>query len=278
MTSVDTTHEMTLTVLGSSASAPEAGDACSGYLVRQGETRLLLDCGSGVLGELRKHASYADLTAIIITHFHPDHYLDLIPMRYGMRYGLEDPVSPRLLVPPGGIDYLAGVGNAIRKSPGFFANAYQLEEYDPDAEVRIGDLTVTFQRTTHDEPTWACAVQGAHRFVYTSDTQESRDVERFAADADLLLCEATYPAPAGNLTEGSANHLTSHQAGVLAHTAGVRQLMLTHFWPGLDRSIFREEAARAYGAPVLLARPGLTVPVAVPDASADASHETLLEA
>ena len=204
------TSDMTLTVLGSSASSPDAGDACAGYLVRQGSTQLLLDCGSGVLGNLRLVTEIESLSAIVISHFHPDHYLDLIPMRYGLRYGFAEPIRPRLLVPPGGIAYLEGVGKAIRNAPGFFANAFQLSEYDPLAEVQVDDFTLSFQRTTHDEPTWACSVQGSAHLVYTADTQESHEVERFAAGADLLVCESTYPAPAGEFTEGRANHLTSH--------------------------------------------------------------------
>lgn len=252
---------MTVTVLGSSASSPDAGDACSGYLVQQGATNILLDCGSGVLGNLRQVTTLESLDAIVISHFHPDHYLDLIPMRYGLRYGLSDPVRPRLFVPPGGIEFLAGVGWAIRNAPAFFETAFHLSEYDPGASLRIHDLAITFQRTTHDEPTWACAIEGTARLVYTADTQPSPDLERFAAGADLLVCEATYPAPAGALTPGSANHLTSHQAGELARSAQVHNLMLTHFWPGLDRALFAEEAGRAFGASVILATPGLIQPI-----------------
>jgi ribonuclease BN (tRNA processing enzyme) len=250
---------MELIVLGSSASSPDAGDACAGYLVRQGDTELLLDCGSGVLGNLRKVTAVDRLAAIVISHFHPDHFLDLVPMRYGLQYGWDTAMRPRVIVPPGGKEYLAGVGTALRRNPGFFANSFEIEEFDPDATAMVGDFTLSFQRTTHDEPTWACAVQGDNRLVYTADTRESPDLERFATGADLLLCEATYPERAGALP--SHNHLTSHQAGGLARRANVRELVLTHFWPGLDRSPFSEEAERAFGAPVILARPGLTVPV-----------------
>ena len=250
---------MELIVLGSSASSPDAGDACAGYLVCQGQTQVLLDCGRGVLGQLRKVTSVDRLTAIVISHFHPDHFIDLVPMRYGLRYGWDSAVRPRVVVPPGGLRYLAGVGAALRGSPGFFVDSFDVEEFDPGEELTIGDFTLTFQQTTHDEPTWACAVQGTRRLVYTADTQESTDLEDFAKGADLLLCEATYPVRAGALP--SDNHLTSHQAGELARRAGVGEVVLTHFWPGLDRSPFAEEAERAFGAPVTLARPGLTVPV-----------------
>jgi len=259
---------MELIILGSSASSPDAGDACAGYLVRQGDTEVLLDCGSGVLGQLRRHTSVDRLSAIVISHFHPDHFIDLVPMRYGLRYGLSGAARPRVLVPPGGRSYLAGVGQALRGNPEFFERSFDLHEYDPRAALPIGELSLSFQRTTHDVPTWACAVDGDARLVYTADTQASAELEAFARDADLLLCEATYPASAGELP--SHNHLTSRQAGELARRAGARQLVLTHFWPGIDRSIFAAEAERAFEAPVMLARPGLTVPVSGAQALAEA--------
>lgn len=123
--------------------------------------------------------------------------------------------------------------------------------------MTVGDFLLSFQQTTHDEPTWACAVQGTHRLVYTADTQASIELERFAAGADLLLCEATYPAGLTDLP--SANHLTSRQAGRLARAAAARTLVLTHFWPGLDRAQYAAEAADEFDAPVLLAQPGLSV-------------------
>jgi ribonuclease BN (tRNA processing enzyme) len=255
---------MSVTVLGSSASSPDAGDACAGYLVRQGGTCLLLDCGPGVLGNLRRFVDVAELDAIVISHFHPDHFLDLIPMRYGLRYGLDPDRAtprPRVFLPPGGIAYLRGVGRALRGNPAFFDASFDLAEFDPGAAIVIGALELTFCRTTHDEPTWATAVRGEGCFVYTADTRESASLARFAMYADLLLCEATYPASLAGQTAGSEHHLTSHAAGLLAREAWVRQLMLTHFWPGIDRNLFAEEAERAFGAPVTLARPGLVQPV-----------------
>lgn len=249
---------MDLTVLGSSASSPAAGNACAGYLVRQSDTEILLDCGSGVLGKLRQFTEVERLSAIVISHFHPDHYLDLIPMRYGLRYGPRPGATPapkpRVLVPPGGIAFLERLGQALRGSAQFFNTSFTIDEYDPATIVTVGAFTLAFQRTTHDEPAWACAVQGTHRLVYTADTQASSDLERFAAGADLLLCESTYPADIADLP--SANHLSAADAGRLARAAGVRSLMLTHFWPGIELGRFAAEGAAAFGAPVMLAEPG----------------------
>lgn len=250
---------MELVVLGSSAATPAPGDACSGYLVRQGGTQLLLDCGSGVLSRLVAETSPEALTAIVISHFHPDHYLDLVAMRYALRYGAPGGEAPLLLVPPGGAAFLRRLGAALRGKEDFFSGSFCLAEYDASTSARVGGFELAFCRTTHDEPTWATAVTGRGRLVYTADTRPSRDLERFAQDADLLLCECTYPADAGDIP--ADNHLTSGDAGRLGRAAGVRQLLLTHFWPTFDRDRFRIEAEHAFGRPVTLAAPGLRLTI-----------------
>lgn len=254
------TTSMEITVLGSSASSPDSGDACAGYLVRHGQTELLVDCGSGVVGKLREHTTVERLTAIVISHFHPDHFLDLITLRYGLRYGFGEPVRPRLIVPPGGIEHLTAIGVALRNQPAYFTGSYELEEYEPAGELSAGDLRLRFCRTTHDIPTYAMAIGGSGRtLVYTADTRESAELETFAANADLLLCESTYPESDG--APPSGNHLTSIQAGELGRRAGARRLVLTHFWPGIERSCFAREAERTFGAPVEIARSGLRLTI-----------------
>lgn len=251
---------MDLTILGASASFPAPGDACSGFLLRDGETRLLIDCGSGTLSRLVTEIDLAELSAIVITHFHPDHFLDLIPMRYGLRYGMAAVAPLPLFLPPGGRDYLRGVGQAMRSAPGMFEQTFAIAEYDPSGAAGIGEFELRFQRTTHDIPTWAVSVQGIGRFVYSADTQACPELETFAAGADLFLCESTYPADAGDLP--SDNHLTSIEAGRLAQRAGVGRLVLTHFWPSFARDRFRPGAEVAFAGPVTLAEAGLRLTIA----------------
>lgn len=249
-------------VLGSSASAPAPGDACSGYLVRCGSTRLLLDCGSGTLGQLMLEGEHpSSLSAIVITHFHPDHYLELVTMRYALRYACGTPARPLLLVPPGGCSFLSGLGDALRANQSFFDASFDVQEYDPSVTRLVDDLQLEFCRTTHDEPNWAIGLSGpdGERLVYTGDTRVCEDLEHFAENADLLVCESTYPS---ELEEPpSDNHLTSGQAGQLAQRAHVRQLLLTHFWPEFPRECFRPGAEAAFGDTVELAHPGLKVSV-----------------
>ena len=71
---------MRLTVLGKSPSWQDAGGACSGYLLQEGETTVLLDCGNGVFGKLRQRVDYVDVDAVVLSHLHADHFLDLVPV------------------------------------------------------------------------------------------------------------------------------------------------------------------------------------------------------
>ncbi len=93
---------MKLTILGSSAAYPKAGGACSGYLVEEGKTRLLVDCGTGVLSNLQKLFALKDVGHIVISHLHADHCFDLIPYRYALMRPVHKGIHPRLYLPPGG--------------------------------------------------------------------------------------------------------------------------------------------------------------------------------
>ena len=77
---------MRLTVLGKSPSWQDAGGACSGYLIEESDTRVLLDCGNGVFGKLRERMDYVDVDAVVISHLHADHIMDLVPYASGLIY------------------------------------------------------------------------------------------------------------------------------------------------------------------------------------------------
>ena len=118
---------MRLTVLGKSPSWQDAGGACSGYLIEEGEHLLLLDCGNGVFGKLRQHCDYVDVDTVAISHLHADHFLDLVPYSYALTYaprqqpvpvpphpGTDQPARPRLVAPPGAAATFRRVAGAWR--------------------------------------------------------------------------------------------------------------------------------------------------------------------
>ena len=239
---------MELTVLGCAGSfnGPKGG-ACSGYLIRSGETSIWLDCGNGTFGHLQQHIAAEDLTAVVITHEHPDHCVDIYGLHVLMRYGLEREGLP-VIAPEGLADHL---GQLVG---GDWGNAFAWRGIDESEPVAIGDLSMRFSRTDHPPPTYAVeASANGKRLVYTSDTGPGWSVDAFAPGADLVLSEATYL----HGEKPAEIHLSAREAGLAARNAGARRLMLTHLWPRLDPHLAVDEGSDAYGEPVVLAAPHL---------------------
>jgi ribonuclease BN (tRNA processing enzyme) len=239
--------DVELTVLGCSGSfgAP-AGGACSGYLVRAGAQTFWLDCGNGTFTNLQQHANPADLTAVIITHSHPDHCVDLYGLHVLNKYGLERVGLP-VYAPE-------GVEKQLEVLVGEWTDTFDWRMVGDGDRVEMDDVALCFSRTDHPPPT--NAVEIAHegkRLVYTADTGPGWSCEAFGPGADLVLSEATYQhddirAPI---------HLSARQAGESAHAARARHLMLTHLWPAVDPIASVEEGSEAFGKAVVLAAPHL---------------------
>ena len=256
-----------LRVLGKSPAWQDAGGACSGYLVSTGELRLLLDCGSGVLGKLRSVCDYAEVDAIVVSHLHADHILDLVPYASGLTYaprhqpvpvdrwpGTDNPPHPRLLAPPGAREAFRRLCAASGMREQHIETAFRLEEYDPGAAVSVGDFELTFQPVPHFLPTQAVGIaDGGGRLTYSADSSPSDALCAFAQGTDLLLIEATLPRPE---REGPRGHLTPQEAGEHARRAGARRVVLTHISDELDADWARREAERAFGGPVDVAVEG----------------------
>jgi ribonuclease BN (tRNA processing enzyme) len=263
---------MRLTVLGKSPSWQDAGGACSGYLLEEAGTLVLIDCGNGVFGKLRERIDYVDVDAVVISHLHADHFLDLVPFSYALTYaprqqpvpvdrwpGTDSPARPALHVPPGGqaaFRRLAGTWGPEE----LIENAFTLREYDPAERVEIGPLEVSFQAVPHFTETYAMSFTDneGHRIVYGADSRPTDALSEFARGADLLLVEATLPRPERT---GMRGHLTPAEAGELARAAGASRVVLVHISDELDWDWARDEAAAAFGGPVEVARQGATYEV-----------------
>ncbi|HUF84560.1 MAG TPA: MBL fold metallo-hydrolase [Acidimicrobiia bacterium] len=243
---------MDLTVLGCSGSygAP-VGGACSGYLVRAGNTTVWLDCGNGTFVNLQQHVAVEDLDAVVITHEHPDHCVDLYGLHVLFHYGLERTGFPVYV--PEGLDTKLGV-----MVGGDWGSTFDWHAIGDGDGLTLGDLAVRFSRTDHPPPTYAVEMTGdGRRLVYTADTGPNWTVGAFGDGADLVLSEATYQEG----DKGWALHLTAAEAGKAAREAGARRLMLTHLWPQLDAKASVEEGSDAFGDAVTLAAPHLVTTI-----------------
>jgi ribonuclease BN (tRNA processing enzyme) len=243
-----------LTVLGKSPAWQDAGGACSGYLIEGGGACVLLECGSGVFGKLRAVRDYADVDAVVLSHLHADHVLDLVPYASALTYAPRRSPRPRLLAPPGAREAFRRLSAAAGMREEHIEHAFALEEYDPAAGAEIGGLRVRFQPVPHFLPTNAVEVAGdGARITYSADSSPSDDLCAFAAGTDLLLIEATLPQPE---QEGPRGHLTPAEAGQHGARAGARRLVLTHISDELDGDWARAEAEKAFGGTVDLAHEG----------------------
>jgi ribonuclease BN (tRNA processing enzyme) len=252
---------MYLTILGASAAAQNPGGACSSYLIREGETTVVLDMGSGAFANLQRYVAPDRVTAVVLSHLHADHVLDLMPYRYWLEFQGERPAQrPRLLVPPGGHAALLGISGLQDPSPAFFSDLFDLAEYDPAQPLTVGELAITFHAVRHAPHTYGMrlSVRG-HVLAYSADTGPFTSLPEVARDADLFLCENANPDDSD-----FALHLKPREAGAYARQAGARRLVLTHRWHlyGLDAA--QRAAADAFGGPVALAREGETYTVGVP--------------
>ena len=234
---------MRLTILGSGAACPPGGGASSGYLVESGASRLLLDCGPGVVSALLALRPRCDIDAVLISHMHADHFIDLLPLRFRLCRDLCGPDSRRvrLLLPPGGGEVLSNVIAAVSFPADFLANTFLIEEYEPGGAAEIGELRAEFAVGIHYVPAFAARLEdGASALVYTGDTAPSREIERLAAGASALLAEATLTEPETGEDRG---HMTPLQAAEMACAASVGRLYLTHFWFDADRERACREAS-----------------------------------
>ena len=242
---------MELTVLGCSGSygAP-AGGACSAYLVRAGDQTIWMDCGNGSFANLQQHADPSDLTAVVITHGHPDHCVDLYGLHIMYRYGLEGRGLP--------VYAAEGVEKTLEVLVGSFGETFDWHTVHDGDRVELGDAALRFSRTDHPPPTVAVEItHDGKRLVYTADTGPGWSVDAFGPGADLVLSEATY------LHDDIRTklHVSARQAGELARDAQARRLMITHLWPTIDPLASVEEASEAFGREVTLAAPHLSTHV-----------------
>src|ERR687892_2686164 len=130
-----------LTVVGCSPAWPNPGGAQSGYLV-EGPGRLLLDCGPGVLARLRERDGWPQVDAVVITHFHLDHWGDLVPWVWGSMFGLGRGLPrPEFWVRESGRPKLEDFGTRLG-FPDMFDRCFEVKLYREGEPFRAAGLEV----------------------------------------------------------------------------------------------------------------------------------------
>jgi ribonuclease BN (tRNA processing enzyme) len=245
-----------ITVLGKSPAWQDADGACSGYLVEAGDRCLLLDCGNGVFGKLRALGDFTHVCAVVISHLHADHFIDLVPYAYALAYSHQARAAgsrPLLYAPPGARETFRRITGAWDAEE-LIEQAFELHEYDPGRELALDPLRVRFHEVPHFIRTHAVQVRAdGVSFTYGADCRPNDAIVDFARETDLLMLESTLEHPEEGPRRG---HLTPGEAGEHAARAGARRLVLTHMSADHDAAQAQAEAERTFGAAVELAREG----------------------
>lgn len=256
--------ESRLVVLGGCGAWPEPGRACSGFLLEHDGFRVALDLGYGTLPRLLSllgSTTAVGLDAIIVTHDHPDHVVDLHGLFRARLYDGRQEPRIALYAPEAVLERITGLEDSDRSTAELVfmwrplpAGAYEvgpfrleswlLPHYVPNAGVRLSTPTLTV--------------------AYTGDTGPDPALAELGRDADLYIVDATdrrQQAGDSPAAPGPPMNLTAREAGEAAAAAAAKRLMLTHFWPGNDRDRSREAAAEVFFGEVLIADEGAVLPL-----------------
>ena len=242
---------LSVTVLGSSGSYASVDNPCSGYLLRSEGATVLLDCGPGTLGPLQEHVAPSELSAIVLTHCHPDHWLELPVMRNVLKY-----FDPAEGVPVYGTACTRDMDMSVTLPSPHHPDPFEWKIIDGSSCLDIGDLRLRFATTDHPVETLAVRVDHEGRsFACSSDSGPAWSFRSLGDDLDVAFADASHLS---TLAGRGIPHMSAREAGHNGRDSGVGRLVLTHLVPGSDPDAHRTEAAAAYGGPVDVALPGRT--------------------
>lgn len=215
---------MKFTVLGRCGPFPRASEACSGYLVRAGQTQLLMDCGAGVLPRLRSVTDIRALDAIALSHLHYDHCADMAVLRYALEQLPRAPLPVYCPTEP-------AQALAIFDSP-----VFDIRPLKDGMRADVGALSLRFHAVNHPVPTFGIHIESSanntiESLFYTGDTGWFDGLVPLCQGADALLCDCCFTGEDENRPNF---HLSGRQAAFLAREAGARALYATHLFGGAD--------------------------------------------
>ncbi len=247
-----------LTVLGASAAwAERPCRPSSSYLVEVGTEAIVLDLGQGSLGSLFAERDPSTLLAVVVSHMHGDHHVDLIPLRNLLRFGYDEPRSIGLHAPAG-----------LRQRYDAFTGEVGFLDILPGPDVaegrrQIGPFGIEAQRVTHSDQSHAFRVTDASAprgpgLVYSGDCGRADDLLPLIHEGDTVLCEAFWSTLEPIL---GANHLSAAEAADVARRGGAAHLILTHILEAHDPQAALAAARGVFSGPVQLAEPGLRLDI-----------------
>ena len=247
---------MHLEVIGAGPAYTDRPDATgAAYLIRSGDASVLLDLGQGSFARLAATLDPATLDAVVISHLHPDHFIDLVPLRHYLRW--EKPRRRLRVIGPAGLGERL---DALHDEPGFSAAALDIEPLGRGT-FQVGAFEIHADRVTHTESSFGFRVSLATRsgpdespgLVYSGDCGRAEDLDVLARPGDTLLSEVSFgPGP----VVPGAGHLDGPAVGDLATRVAARRVLLTHLQMGFDVAATVESVRARFDGPVEMVVPG----------------------
>lgn len=236
---------MKISIIGHWGGFPQVGEATSGYLIEHNGFKLLLECGSGVVSSLQKLTDLGDINAVLISHYHYDHFCDIGPMQYARLIKTQlGQVNKTLPV--------------YAPKDSMFFNQMTLDDYtkgfqfDETSNLNIGPFKISFIKNIHPVSSYSIKIECDSKILtFSSDTSYFENLCDFFAESDILLCECSFY---GNMDGTKAGHLNSKQAGTIAQKANVKKLVLTHLPHFGELNDLIKEAGEFYKGEIVLAK------------------------
>jgi len=252
---------MHLDVIGAGpAYTDRPGATGASYLVRADDARILLDLGHGSFARLAATIDPATLDAVVISHLHPDHFIDLVALRHYLRW--EKPRRRVRVIGPAGLEERL---DALHDEPGFSAASLDIEPLT-EGTMAVGGFAIQTARVTHTESSFGFRVSdpdgsdisAAPGLVYSGDCGRAGDLDGLIRPGDVLLSEVSFgPGP----VIPGAGHLDGPEVGDLANRARAGRVLLTHLQMGYDRDATVASVRARFDGPVELVDPGFTTVV-----------------
>lgn len=247
---------MQIRTIGCWTPYPRTMEACSGYLVSTGSANLLLDCGHGVAALFTRWLPAEQLDAVVISHFHPDHYADLYAVRHMIRSALylgkrKQPLPVYMPAEP------AHLYEEFAAMP-----ELQVNTLTASSSFMVGDMQIQPFAGRHSLPSFGFRVENQNRsLVYTGDTSFSQSLmDEVSKGTDLLLSECTLTVAESEISQ-QLGHLSTIEVGRMAREGKVGLLLATHFWPGYEVSMLQREVEQVYQGKLIMAASTLAVSI-----------------
>jgi len=246
--------KMITTILGSGTCVPSLERSSCSILIRGESAHILVDAGPGTMAQLLKvGVQINDIDIIVLSHFHVDHCAELAPFLFATKYAGLKRNTPLILMGGEGLAVLIErLNQAYGKTLEFPEGMLKVIELAETGSMALGfeGINLDYARVNHKPESRALRFSDGTGFslVYSGDTDECPQLVDLSRHADLLICESAFPDE-----QKMPGHLTPSLAGAIATRAGVKKLVLTHFYPQCNGVNIKAQCRRTYDGPLITA-------------------------